>query len=249
LKGSPYQILQENREWEALKDGNGRILPRRASISSYGFGGVNAHIVWKKYLTFVRKHSYTLGVKPQIMVFSAKNRERLNDVLRQKAWSTLQFKEELRLEDIAYTFSGREAMNSRVAMIVNNRKNLFHGMREYLKALEEKSDIEAKVPRFYRGFNEDQSEIRSLLSEKLEESYLMCCWVKIIWRSWLFIGFHVGIFYGIPCIKNTSPQNSLRLIPLKRRATDPLPAKQHPEQLVKNCLPEAMEKIQNIKAL
>src|SRR5262249_61145545 len=42
LEGSPFYIVQENREWEALRDSSGNALPRRAGVSSFGFGGTNA---------------------------------------------------------------------------------------------------------------------------------------------------------------------------------------------------------------
>src|SRR5436309_4491091 len=39
LEGSPFYIVQQTREWGALRDQMGNILPRRAGVSSFGFGG------------------------------------------------------------------------------------------------------------------------------------------------------------------------------------------------------------------
>jgi acyl transferase domain-containing protein/acyl-CoA synthetase (AMP-forming)/AMP-acid ligase II/NADP-dependent 3-hydroxy acid dehydrogenase YdfG/acyl carrier protein len=49
LSDSPFAIVDENRAWDRLGDAEGRSVPRRAGISSFGFGGANAHIVVEEY--------------------------------------------------------------------------------------------------------------------------------------------------------------------------------------------------------
>ncbi|RKQ70071.1 SDR family NAD(P)-dependent oxidoreductase [Oceanibaculum indicum] len=49
LAGSPFRLAVETQDWPVRHDAQGHILPRRAGISSFGFGGSNAHVVLEAY--------------------------------------------------------------------------------------------------------------------------------------------------------------------------------------------------------
>jgi polyketide synthase PksN len=74
LDGSPFYLVTENREWSAPRDADGRALPRRAGISSFGFGGVNAHLVIEEY---PQPSSDEANTHPSLIVLSAKTAEQL----------------------------------------------------------------------------------------------------------------------------------------------------------------------------
>src|SRR5216110_1155315 len=88
LDGSPFYIVQENREWEVLQDSMGNPLPRRAGVSSFGFGGANAHVVLEEYVPKpMGCPSADFAGLSRIIVLSAKNEERLQEQVRQLlAW-------------------------------------------------------------------------------------------------------------------------------------------------------------------
>ena len=86
-------------------------------MSSFGFGGVNAHVVLEEY---VDTRSPVVASGPVMVVLSAKNEERLKEQARQ-LMDALDRYEEADLARIAYTLQvGREAMESRVAMTVSS---------------------------------------------------------------------------------------------------------------------------------
>ncbi|MDQ1265996.1 MAG: hypothetical protein QG635_1148, partial [Bacteroidota bacterium] len=121
LQGSPFYIVAESKPWERLRDENNQAIPRRCGVSSFGFGGVNAHVVLEEY------ENLCLPLQdqgPQLVVLSAKNEERLKDYSR-KMSDFLKDSTNIPLVDIAYTLQvGREAMEERLAVVVADLKEL-----------------------------------------------------------------------------------------------------------------------------
>lgn len=78
LTDSPFYIVQEKQEWKSVTDRDGNELPRRAGISSFGIGGVNAHIVIEEYMPKANSE-HTATEQPNVIVLSAKNKSRLID--------------------------------------------------------------------------------------------------------------------------------------------------------------------------
>jgi len=121
LVSSPYTIAQKTSDWKV-----GGKQTRLAGVSSFGFGGVNAHVILEEYRdayaeqTDVAKD--TLDSSPQLIVLSAKDEERLLDSVGQYLNFIDQLpKDKTTLNRLAYTLqTGRTEMQERVAFIVRS---------------------------------------------------------------------------------------------------------------------------------
>ncbi|WP_437585645.1 beta-ketoacyl synthase N-terminal-like domain-containing protein [Sorangium sp. So ce1000] len=120
LEGSRIKIATENLAWPAQMGADGRPLPRRAAINSFGIGGVNAHAVLEEYAAGEPRGGADAGpASEQIVVLSARDEDRLRERIRLLA-ARLKGAPDLPLADVAYTLQlGREAMDCRLAVIAD----------------------------------------------------------------------------------------------------------------------------------
>ncbi|MEM9214078.1 MAG: SDR family NAD(P)-dependent oxidoreductase [Cyanobacteria bacterium P01_F01_bin.150] len=176
FEDSPFYLQQNLQPWQRPViniDGQDQECPRRATVSSFGAGGANAHLIIEEY----RPASASLN-KPAVlskldglperhmMVFSAKSRDRLQTVLQQMS-HFVQSNQHLSLENMAYTLQiGRTAMTHRTAMLVGNRAELLQGIRETLDCLEQDTVLDTSIPVYVGNQAADQSELKHLLSGK-----------------------------------------------------------------------------------
>ncbi|HEY8027484.1 MAG TPA: SDR family NAD(P)-dependent oxidoreductase, partial [Burkholderiaceae bacterium] len=143
--GSPFYVVQQARDWAALRDDAGRAIPRRAGVSSFGFGGVNAHVVLEEYVATAATHYQPSG--PSLVVLSARNEARLQEQVQQLLDLTDAMVDapNINLADLAYTLQvGREAMEERVALAVNSLAEL----RDKLNRI---NTGEVNIAEVYRG--------------------------------------------------------------------------------------------------
>jgi acyl transferase domain-containing protein/acyl carrier protein/SAM-dependent methyltransferase len=139
LEGTPFYVVDKLTPWVAPAAPDGSPMPRLAGVSSFGFGGANAHIVLEEYVPAANE---TRGQeqRPQLIVLSAKNADRL------KAYAQSMFtylgKNDVELRDLAHTLQvGRDEMPERLALIAASQKELRQKLETFLEGRGTSSDF------------------------------------------------------------------------------------------------------------
>lgn len=170
LENTPFKILEEARVWNDQP-----VL--KAGISSFGFGGANAHIVVSEAPTQEGNKSVNTG--EQLFVLSAKSEESLREMGRElyQYLSSNRQKSKNRLADIAYTLSvGRSHFEYRTAWLGSSVKDCLDFLhREFEINTIERSKLN------YELSNDLVVDEQTMLIT-LKTNYLQGA--RIPWESW-----------------------------------------------------------------
>lgn len=175
---TPFFIQNKLTEWqepERLINGKVERHARRASVSSFGAGGANAHVVMEEYRSPENNLSRVefSSKRPAIIVLSAKGEERLR-ARAQRLLSALSqegFIEE-QLHDIAYTLQvGREEMDDRLALTVTSLKELALKLAGYIEG---KSEVEG----LYIGTRKAYKDMLRIFADDDDIAQTMDIWFK-----------------------------------------------------------------------
>ncbi len=172
LDGSPFYVVREARPWTPLHGPHGRALPLRAGISSFGAGGVNAHVVLEEYVPRDDRSALASSPRPVVVVLSAKNDERLSAQVLQllQCLDRRGFADD-DLPDIAWTLqAGRDAMEVRAALLVSS-------MQELKDKLQRMAKGDDAIDGCYRGHSRDHKDALALFGSEDDMATLTESWI------------------------------------------------------------------------
>jgi polyketide synthase PksN len=142
FKNSPFVINTETKEWNSS---NGVL--RRASISSFGYSGTNAHAVIEEYDTsryLTQSDRDEQGIEeehPGVFVLSAKNATQLK-IYAENMRNYLVSNMNTAIINLLYTLqTGREPMEERLAIITSSVDDLMDKLSRYLSNGADSKDI------------------------------------------------------------------------------------------------------------
>ena len=131
LKEGPFFVVEKLQSWSVKIDGAGKPYPLRAGLSSFGFGGTNAHVVLEEEIN--KKEERRGNQKPSVhlLTLSAKTETALSELVS-RYQKYLNSNQESELADICYSANtGRVHFNHRLAAIASNKQELTEKLKEY----------------------------------------------------------------------------------------------------------------------
>ncbi|PTP80210.1 type I polyketide synthase [Vibrio splendidus] len=143
IENSPFYLNTQTRPWMKRVDGT----PRRAGISSFGFGGTNFHVVLEEYTPeHARGDKYRQRQVPQTLLFSAESRQALINELKQV--STQAADAAFKLEALAEQHSLREvnAEHARIGLVVTDQADLQAQLTQAVSMLESQTKAHWQMP-------------------------------------------------------------------------------------------------------
>lgn len=124
LEESPFYIPKETRYWKKKRQDDNMDVPRRAGVSSLGFGGTNAHAVLEEVSDGIITEEVVAMRKQRLFVFSAKTKA----ALEKMSSEFLEFAKEnphMNPGRAAYTLQmGRSAFTHRKAVVASDIEEL-----------------------------------------------------------------------------------------------------------------------------
>ncbi|MER5213938.1 SDR family NAD(P)-dependent oxidoreductase [Streptomyces sp. NPDC002838] len=142
LADSPFHLVDTARPWDRPRTASGDEAPRLAGVSSFGFGGVNAHVVVEEFVD--SRPTPARGDAPQLLVLSARTDEQLKEYATLLAdhidRAAVRGKGSVDVRSLARTLqSGRPSLERRLAVVTASATELTGALRAFADG--EKTDV------------------------------------------------------------------------------------------------------------
>lgn len=133
IENTPFFIVDKATEWKRLQNQEGNTIPRIAGISSFGFGGTNAHVIIEEYIKddSGQADSRQDNGKAAIIPVSAQSETQL-EILVKSISGYLKENAQVDIHDVAFTMqNGREVFPVRYAVYGRNKNELISKLDRY----------------------------------------------------------------------------------------------------------------------
>ncbi|AGP33713.1 SDR family NAD(P)-dependent oxidoreductase [Sorangium cellulosum] len=126
LDTTPFYVARRLAEWRPAAG-----APRRAGLSSFGAGGVNAHVIVEEAPADLRPAARV--ALPVVVVLSARSERALRAYAEALLGHVRRRRDAIAVEEVAYTLQvGRQPMSARLAIVVSSLDELERGLEGFL---------------------------------------------------------------------------------------------------------------------
>jgi polyketide synthase PksL len=156
LTNSPFYLVNKTQRWESQKDQHGNTLSRCAGISSFGFGGTNAHIILEEAPVPVAHTE--IASQSYLFTLSAKTTDALNERIQDLAsWLAKQALPPL-LSALSFTLNqGRNHFEKRWATVANSITELQAALHKTKPHKQHETIDKTTVDIFFKQFISEEN--------------------------------------------------------------------------------------------
>ena len=194
LDDTPFYLPENSEKWAPPETVNGLASARRAGVSAFGIGGVNAHVLVEEYVADAQT-SETRIANPRPILLSAKNEKQLVErMVELKQFIEKNKPTDECFDSLCFTLQcGRETMSSRIGFIASSITDLHAKLQCIIEGDKPQSTVwranAARSNTLASWFNADDQLKEALQQWIQREKYerLIEAWVNGVSIEWINI--------------------------------------------------------------